>query len=335
MSAKTNRHRSTTGRVVLLTAFVAMAHFGMWRLIRDKSESVAAKISAPIVVVALPMLPISEAIGPAITPEATLTPESPLHGSRPAEPIAQLSSPASNGQDSAVADRQVASRPAALPRRASSLDQPRGQRTQTKALQSPRPTPTKPQAPEVPITANALESLPKAPATPVVAVLSAATAGGGEGIDPVADDSLSPVAALLAARNKPDEGGRGANAGPHARPATSTAGATASSEAATPVTLRPSVDAAVLSVPARSYPDLSRRLDEQGTVSLTLTVNATGQAQAIQIVRSSGYPRLDVAARRHIARTQFRPGSINAVPTAMPYEVTVRFALGDVDERRP
>jgi len=49
------------------------------------------------------------------------------------------------------------------------------------------------------------------------------------------------------------------------------------------------------------YPPLSRRLGEQGTVELKLTVGADGHVQTAELLKSSGSERLDDAARSWVA----------------------------------
>lgn len=78
-------------------------------------------------------------------------------------------------------------------------------------------------------------------------------------------------------------------------------------------------DAAYLNNPKPVYPAASRRLGEEGRVVLRVQVNAEGQADAVDIKASSGFPRLDAAAREAVARWRFVPArrGETAVPSAV------------------
>src|SRR5262249_50677071 len=49
-------------------------------------------------------------------------------------------------------------------------------------------------------------------------------------------------------------------------------------------------------VDPNDYPPVSRRLTEQGTVMVKVTVTATGSVANFELVKTSGFPRLDTAA---------------------------------------
>jgi protein TonB len=69
----------------------------------------------------------------------------------------------------------------------------------------------------------------------------------------------------------------------------------------------PRFDAAYLQNPAPPYPSASRSLGEQGRVVLRVQVSEEGRALQVLIDSSSGYPRLDRAARDAIANWRFVP----------------------------
>jgi protein TonB len=71
--------------------------------------------------------------------------------------------------------------------------------------------------------------------------------------------------------------------------------------------LPPSFDADYLDNPAPSYPSLSRRAGEAGSVLLQVHVSAEGRAQEVSVSRSSGFPRLDAAALQAVRRWRFVP----------------------------
>jgi protein TonB len=56
-----------------------------------------------------------------------------------------------------------------------------------------------------------------------------------------------------------------------------------------------------------AYPPASLRAREQGTVVLRVLVDADGNVQRSEIARSSGFPKLDAAAREAVGRAHFRP----------------------------
>ena len=57
------------------------------------------------------------------------------------------------------------------------------------------------------------------------------------------------------------------------------------------------------------YPSVSQRLGEQGSVVLQLYVDPTGKVIDSKIATSSGYPRLDDAARKGLSLCKFDPPS--------------------------
>ena len=59
------------------------------------------------------------------------------------------------------------------------------------------------------------------------------------------------------------------------------------------------------------YPSASRRLEEEGTVSLKFLIGADGRVLQADIEKTSGFPRLDEAARNALSKCQFRPGTID------------------------
>lgn len=73
------------------------------------------------------------------------------------------------------------------------------------------------------------------------------------------------------------------------------------------ITSQPRFDADYLHNPAPAYPPLSRRLAEEGRVTLRVFVEPGGRAAQVEIKAGSGYPRLDQAAAEAVARWQFVP----------------------------
>ena len=77
------------------------------------------------------------------------------------------------------------------------------------------------------------------------------------------------------------------------------------------------------------YPEESRIAHEQGTVIVHVDVTAGGNPSRVEILRSSGYFRLDDAARRAIQHWRFRPALFAGIPVASQVEIPVRFNLSD------
>ena len=62
------------------------------------------------------------------------------------------------------------------------------------------------------------------------------------------------------------------------------------------------------------YPSASRRLEEEGTVQLRFLVGVDGKVIQAEVEKSSGYKRLDEAARAGLSRCQFRPATVDGKP---------------------
>jgi protein TonB len=62
------------------------------------------------------------------------------------------------------------------------------------------------------------------------------------------------------------------------------------------------------------YPSASRRLEEEGTVTLKFLIGADGHVLQAEIEKSSGFNRLDEAARNALSKCQFRPGTVDGKP---------------------
>jgi len=89
----------------------------------------------------------------------------------------------------------------------------------------------------------------------------------------------------------------------------------------------PHVDLASSEAP--DYPADSRRLGEEGSVTLQVLVDPSGRATDIKLVQSSGYPRLDQAAIKGIKEGYYRfvPGTIDGKPQPMWLTFTYHWKL--------
>ena len=80
-----------------------------------------------------------------------------------------------------------------------------------------------------------------------------------------------------------------------------------------------------LRVAAPVYPRESQRRREHGTVLLRVLVDAQGRPAQIQVERSSGFDRLDVAAREAVEKFLFRPYEVNGVPQPAQVLIPIGF----------
>jgi protein TonB len=79
--------------------------------------------------------------------------------------------------------------------------------------------------------------------------------------------------------------------------------------------------------PQPEYPSLSRRMGEQGKVTLRVLVNDKGRAERIELQHSSGIARLDEAARNAVARAVFKPYIEDGKAIAVYVIVPIGFQL--------
>ena len=96
---------------------------------------------------------------------------------------------------------------------------------------------------------------------------------------------------------------------------------------ATAAVVLPSSDADYLNNPAPTYPSMSRRMGEQGTVLVRAFINTDGRAEKAEIRTSSGYSRLDDAALAAVQRWRYVPGQRAGLAEAMWFNVPIRFLL--------
>ncbi|KAF0191610.1 MAG: hypothetical protein FD165_1679 [Gammaproteobacteria bacterium] len=89
----------------------------------------------------------------------------------------------------------------------------------------------------------------------------------------------------------------------------------------------PRSDAAHLNNPAPAYPPLSRRLGEQGRVLFDVYILADGTVGEIRLKASSGFSRLDAAAREAVKRWRYVPARRGDVAIAYWYVQPVSFSL--------
>ncbi len=86
-------------------------------------------------------------------------------------------------------------------------------------------------------------------------------------------------------------------------------------------------DADYLQNPKPVYPPMSRRQGEEGKVVLRVRVSAQGTSLAVEIKQSSGYTRLDEAARSAVERWRFIPARQGADAVESTVLVPLNFTL--------
>ena len=89
----------------------------------------------------------------------------------------------------------------------------------------------------------------------------------------------------------------------------------------------PSSDADYLQNPKPAYPRISQRLGEHGKVVVRVLIGVDGTAQRPEIIKSSGYDRLDQLAKDTVLRWRFVPGKRDGVAEAMWFNVPIDFVF--------
>lgn len=92
-------------------------------------------------------------------------------------------------------------------------------------------------------------------------------------------------------------------------------------------TEQPSVDASYLYNKRPAYPDISRRLNEQGQVIVRVLVGTQGEVLRAELGKSSGFVRLDRTAVSAVRGWRFMPGKRDGQAEAMWFNVPVNFVL--------
>ena len=99
--------------------------------------------------------------------------------------------------------------------------------------------------------------------------------------------------------------------------------------ATSPAVVGARFDADYLRNPAPVYPQTSRRLGEEGRVVLRIRVSAEGLPLDIEIRHSSGFRRLDEAARAAVEHWRFVPARRGETAIESSVLVPLQFTLKD------
>ncbi|WP_431276860.1 energy transducer TonB [Variovorax ureilyticus] len=114
---------------------------------------------------------------------------------------------------------------------------------------------------------------------------------------------------------------------PMAAPAPPEPPAPAPAPPAPPSVQLPSSSADYLQNPKPAYPAMSRRLGEQGKTIVRVLIGVDGLPKQATIFRSSGYERLDEAARQAVMSWRYVPGKRNGVAEPMEFNVPINWVL--------
>lgn len=79
--------------------------------------------------------------------------------------------------------------------------------------------------------------------------------------------------------------------------------------------------------PPPPYPEIARRLKQEGLVLLMVNVDAHGWPSSVHVKESSGYRFLDEAALKAVRKWKFSPAKINSLPIPSNVDVPIRFQL--------
>lgn len=74
------------------------------------------------------------------------------------------------------------------------------------------------------------------------------------------------------------------------------------------------------------YPELARKLRQEGLVTLAAIISADGTVEQLRLV-GSAFPLLDEAALAAVSRWRYRPGTLNGRPVRVILTVTASFRL--------
>ena len=75
------------------------------------------------------------------------------------------------------------------------------------------------------------------------------------------------------------------------------------------------------------YPEGARQRNEEGDVTLELTISARGRVDSVTVVKSCGFAELDAAAVRAAQRTRFTPAKSGSMAVAATARLTIAFKL--------
>ena len=147
-------------------------------------------------------------------------------------------------------------------------------------------------------------------------------------VKPAAAPVKSPVPPVLAVPRRTDAPAPFAVAPQPEVPASVAAPPVAAAQAPAPV-VPPRFDADYLQNPKPVYPPMSRRQGEEGKVILRVKVSAQGVPLSVEVNQSSGFSRLDEAAKAAVERWRFVPAKQGGEAIDSSVLVPLSFALSN------
>ena len=87
------------------------------------------------------------------------------------------------------------------------------------------------------------------------------------------------------------------------------------------------VNGGYVRLPKVMYPSISQDQGEEGTVKLSIIVEANGSVSEVKVTQSTGHQRLDAAAVRAAQGAGYRPKSVNGTPVRTRFNTSYTFAL--------
>lgn len=88
-----------------------------------------------------------------------------------------------------------------------------------------------------------------------------------------------------------------------------------------------SFDAASLNNQAPKYPEISRRLGEEGLVMLRVLVDENGAAKKVELKKTSGFERLDKSAFETVSSWKFIAAKKSGTSVLAWVQIPIRFSL--------
>jgi protein TonB len=179
------------------------------------------------------------------------------------------------------------------------------------SVHSPAPQAVPPPKPSQPAHAAPspppVQSRTPPPAAPPVLATARATPSSNEMQAQREPPAANRAAAAPAPTNTPAVALPAPNQAANASPAQ--ADTANSAEPARPAAPRQMASSAVryLVAPVLRYPQVSRDMGESGAVVLKVLVDERGRPKQIELIKSSGFPRLDQQARQAMAAARFQP----------------------------
>ncbi len=184
---------------------------------------------------------------------------------------------------------------------------------------APRPAPPAPPPPTTLPPPPSVSPPPVSPAPPAATPPSPPLVPQVPPVEVAVKPSTTPSPAITTtASSNPQP-----TAAPAAASARASASASSSASAPVPALSAPARATPPLRTPASvsaaqcvkpAYPSASQRMEEEGTVSLRFLVGVDGRVIQSEIEKSSGFPRLDEAARAGLAKCRFQPATVDGRP---------------------